>query len=387
MYEESVPGITYAVLNTDSQQLVASPVPVKLQLGSSGLGAGGKPEVARQAAEESAEEIRQLFSDGTKMVFVTACMGGGTGTGAAPVVARIARELGILTIGIVTTPFSFEMQRKERQALRGLEQVRREVDALLIIQNDKLTIFHNTGRTTIKQSFAQADNILAEAAKSISRLITNHTDGDINLDFCDVESTLRGGGKAIMATGRAKGENRVSEAIMNALTSPLLYSNDIAHANRLLVDIYTSDEAPLFTDELSHIKDFMDKVHPDVEFIWGTSTDNTLGEDVLIIILAAGFDDDLTTPLPSDEEQQEREIDELMRQIYPNPLIPQPKARKAGTQTVLEFPADTQQGEEASTQSSTSAALNTAPAKTKPSFLASVKAFLSDMVNENAYDI
>ena len=251
MYMEGITNVTYAACNTDSQQLVRCPVPVKLQLGVDGLGAGGNPEKGREEAEFTRDRIRELLDDGTKMVFVTASMGGGTGTGAAPIIAQVAKEMGILTIGIVTIPFSFEGKQKILKALRGMEEMRRNVDALLVVQNDKLTggAFRELPdgerqRIPMRDKFKEADNILKDAAKSISELITMHTDGDINLDFRDVETTMKNGGDAIMAAGRASGEHRVERAIIQALDSPLLYGSDIGRARRILVDIYTSDEEP-----------------------------------------------------------------------------------------------------------------------------------------------
>ncbi|MBQ9286480.1 MAG: cell division protein FtsZ [Bacteroidaceae bacterium] len=296
MWMEGITNVTFAVCNTDSQQLARCPVPVKLQLGDDGLGAGGNPEKGRTEAESTVESIRQLLSDGTKMAFVTASMGGGTGTGAAPIVARVAHEMGILTIGIVTIPFSFEGQQKIMRALKGMEEMREQVDALLVVQNDKLTggntrlVNGEAQRIAMKDKFKEADNILKDAAKSISELITLHTDGDINLDFRDVETTMKNGGDAIMAAGRASGEHRVERAIVEALDSPLLYGNDIGRARRILFDIYTSDEEPLYMDEMREIEEFMSQLDPDIDVIWGTSTDNSLGKDVKVIILAAGMD-------------------------------------------------------------------------------------------------
>lgn len=295
MWMEGIANVTFAVCNTDSQQLVHSPVPVKLQLGDRGLGAGGDPEKGRAEAEKSLENIRVLLNDGTKMVFVTASMGGGTGTGAGPVVAKVAKDMGILTIGIVTIPFAFEGQQKIMKALQGMEAMRENVDALLVVQNDKLTrsitkeADGQATRVPMKDKFKEADNILKDAAKSISELITLHTDGDINLDFCDVETTMKNGGDAIMAAGRASGDHRVERAIVQALDSPLLYGNDIGRAQRILFDIYTSDEEPLYIDEMEEIEEFMQQLDSEIEVIWGTSTDNSLGKDVKVIILAAGM--------------------------------------------------------------------------------------------------
>lgn len=337
MFLEGITNVTYAVCNTDSQQLVRCPVPIKLQLGADGLGAGGNPNKGREEAELTKDRIRTLLDDGTKMVFVTASMGGGTGTGAAPVVAQVAKEMGILTIGIVTIPFSFEGQQKIMKALRGMEEMRKNVDALLVVQNDKLTggVFKELPsgerqRVPMKEKFKAADNILKDAAKSISELITLHTEGDINLDFRDVETTMKNGGDAIMAAGRANGEHRVERAIIQALDSPLLYGNDIGRAKRILFDIYTSEEEPLYMDEMEEIEEFMQQLDPDIEVIWGTSTDTTLGKDAKVIILASA----MAHEMQSDEDSQalaakdDEYFHKLMHQLYASP--------KATVRTVVE---------------------------------------------------
>ena len=224
MYHEGISGVTLAVCNTDSKSLAPSPVPVKIMLGE-GLGAGGTPEIGRSEAEKNIKDIERLLSDGTKMVFVTASMGGGTGTGAAPVVAGVAHKLGLLTIGVVTIPFYFEKKQKIIKALKGVDELRKNVDALLIINNERLCDVYADSNITVKESFARADNILKDAVKGIAELITVNSGGGIDLDFRDVETTMRNGGGAIMAMGRASGENRVERAILNALDSPLLYGN------------------------------------------------------------------------------------------------------------------------------------------------------------------
>ncbi len=360
MYMEGITNVTYAACNTDSQQLVRCPVPVKLQLGVDGLGAGGNPEKGREEAEFTRDRIRELLDDGTKMVFVTASMGGGTGTGAAPIIAQVAKEMGILTIGIVTIPFSFEGKQKILKALRGMEEMRRNVDALLVVQNDKLTggAFRELPdgerqRIPMRDKFKEADNILKDAAKSISELITMHTDGDINLDFRDVETTMKNGGDAIMAAGRASGEHRVERAIIQALDSPLLYGSDIGRARRILVDIYTSDEEPLYMDEMQEIDDFMKQLDDDIEVIWGTSTDNSLGKDAKVIILAAGMAHEMKTA--SQEKLQSVPDDEyfqaLMQQLYFTP--------KAAVRTVIvekEFEFTEEEQSQASSESQTAEA-------------------------------
>ncbi|MBO5427336.1 MAG: cell division FtsZ family protein, partial [Prevotella sp.] len=248
MYNEQISGVTLAVCNTDSKSLAPSPVPVKIMLGE-GLGAGGIPEIGRSEAEKNIDDIERLLSDGTKMAFITASLGGGTGTGAAPVVAGIARKMGILTVGVVTLPFYFEKKQKIIKALKGVEELRQNVDALLIINNERLCDVYADSNISVKESFARADNILKDAVMGIAELITVNSDGGIDLDFRDVEATTRNGGGAIMAMGRASGEKRVERAIKNALDSPLLYGNDITKAQRILFNIYSSEETPIMVPE------------------------------------------------------------------------------------------------------------------------------------------
>jgi len=311
MYNEGIAGVTFAVCNTDSKSLASSPVPVKVPLGVTGLGAGANPDAGRKAAEDSIEQVRKLLDDGTKMVFVTAGMGGGTGTGAGPVVAGVAKAKGILTIGIVTIPFYFEKKKKIIKALKGVEEMRKNVDALLIINNERICDIYSDSPMSVKESFRRADEILSNATKSISELIT--IEGDINLDFCDVETTMRGGGGAIMAIGRASGEHRVERALIDALDSPLLFGNDIGKAKRILMNIYTSEQSPLLVSEMSEIDDFMNELHPNIEVIWGVSDDNSLGEDAKVTILATGFDDELQQHGSYNEDDY---YEEMIRTLY-----------------------------------------------------------------------
>lgn len=319
MYLEGIADVSFAVCNTDSKALSTSPVPVKILLGHTGLGAGGNPDVGRDEAQKNVEDIKNLLNDGTKMVFVTAGMGGGTGTGAAPVVAGIARSMGILTVGIVTIPFFFEKRPKIIKALKGVEEMRKNVDALLIINNERLCDVYSDSQITMKESFRRADDILKNAAKSISELIT--VEGDINLDFRDVESTMRGGGGAIMAMGRARGERRVEKAILNALESPLLYGSDINKAKRILFNIYSDESSPLFVCEMSEIDAFMDSLDSNIDVIWGVSDDNTLGEDVKVTILATGLDNDFVreerepAPVSDSDERYDEQIARLYKYV------------------------------------------------------------------------
>ena len=317
MYNEGVEGVTYAACNTDSQSLKSSPVPVKMLLGASGLGAGANPELGRQEAENNVEDIKNLLSDGTKMVFVTAGMGGGTGTGAAPVVAKVAKDMGLLTIGIVTIPFYFEKKKKIIKALKGVDELRKNVDAILIVNNERLCDVYSNSEISIKEAFQRADNILKDAVKGISELITVHSDGSINLDFRDVETTMKNGGGAIMAMGRASGKNRVENAIIDALDSPLLYGNDIGKAKRILFNIYASEEHPIFVSEMQEIDDFFDQLDPNIDVIWGTSTDDTLGEDAKVTILATGLEDDLRCEVKENVHHDDDDFyEDLIQKLY-----------------------------------------------------------------------
>jgi len=288
MYREGIHDVSFVLCNTDAQALNDSPVPVHLQLGKEGLGAGNKPAVARQAAEESADDVRNMLSDGTKMAFITAGMGGGTGTGAAPVIASISKELGILTVGIVTIPFRFEGNKKIDQALDGVEEMAKHVDALLVINNERLRAIYTD--LTVEDAFGKADDTLSVAAKSISEIITVH--GIINLDFNDVKTVLKDGGVAIMSTGYGEGEGRVKKAIDDALNSPLLNDNDIFNSKKILLSIAFSGgngQNSLMMEEMNDVNDFMSKFSSDFETKWGLAKDPDLGNKVKVTILATGF--------------------------------------------------------------------------------------------------
>ena len=327
MYLDKVGGVTYAVMNTDSQSLSRSPVPYKIQLGA-GLGAGGNPEQGKRECEESFEDIRKLLSDGTKMVFVTAGMGGGTGTGAAPLVAGIAKEMGLLTVGVVTIPFYFEKKKKIIKALKGVDEMRKNVDALLIVNNERLCDIYADSELSVKEAFKRADNILMDAVKGIAELITLPSDGGIKSDFKDVETTMKNGGGAIMAMGRASGEHRVEKAILNALDSPLLYGNDIGKAKRILFNIYSSEEHSIFVRELQEIDDFFDQLDPNIDVIWGTATDDSLGEDAKVTILATGLEDDLRSEVQKDAHSNEDDFyEDLIPKLY-KPAKKEPSTMK-----------------------------------------------------------
>lgn len=288
MYKQGIHDVSFVVCNTDAQALKDSPVPERLQLGSEGLGAGNRPEKARQAAEESIDDIKAMLSDGTKMDFITAGMGGGTGTGAAPVIARVSKELGILTVGIVTIPFKFEGNKKIDQALDGVDEMAKHVDALLVINNERLRKVYPD--LSLLNGFAKADDTLSVAAKSIAEIITVR--GLMNLDFNDVRTVLKDGGVAIMSTGFGEGEGRVRKAIDDALNSPLLNDNDVYNSQKILLSIAFSSENGtdgLAMEEMNEINDFMSRFGSDFELKWGIAIDNTLEKKVKITILATGF--------------------------------------------------------------------------------------------------
>ena len=289
MYRQGITDVSFVVCNTDNQALIKSPVPTKIQLGidtTSGLGAGGNPVVAKKAAEESIAKIQNILNDNTKMVFITAGMGGGTGTGASPVVAKAAHDLGILTVGIVTIPFAFEGNLKIKQALEGVAALSEHVDAILVINNEKLKEIYPD--LELSNAFAKADDVLTNAAKGIAEIIT--VPGYINTDFADVYSIMKDGNVAIMNTGFASGENRISKAIEDALNSPLLNTNDVSGASKVLLSLYCSTTNQIKMEEVQQIHDFMNKVGDNVQVIWGATFDDSLGDNVKITIIATGYD-------------------------------------------------------------------------------------------------
>lgn len=312
MYREGIHDVTFVVCNTDNQALIDSPVPVKIQLGkttTAGLGAGNRPERAFSAAEESIEDIRRELNDGTKMVFITAGMGGGTGTGAAPVIARVAKEMDILTVGIVTIPFIFEGEKKIIQALDGVERIAQHVDALLVINNERLREIYSD--LTFMNAFGKADDTLSIAARSIAEIITMR--GKVNLDFADVKTILKDGGVAIMSTGYGEGENRVTKAINDALHSPLLNNNDIFNAKKVMLNVSFCEKTELMMEEMGEVHDFMSKFREGVEVIWGVATDDALEKKVKITVLATGFG---MEDVPGMESMRERRtLEEEERQL------------------------------------------------------------------------
>lgn len=309
MYNMGIIGVDFIVCNTDRQALDISPVPVKIQLGPSlteGRGAGALPEVGMNAANENIEEIRELLSKGTKMVFVTAGLGGGTGTGAAPVIAQVAKDLGILTVGIVTVPFNFEGKKRRQQAEDGLEKMRQNVDTLLVINNERL--YQISKNCTISQAFGMADDILTVAAKGIAELIS--VTGYINVDFNDVNTVMRNSGHAIMGSAQASGEDRALVAIKSALNSPLLNDNNINGARYVLLNI-TYGGSELTMDEINIITDYIqNEAGTNAEVIWGHGLDNSLGESLNITLIATGFST-ASTPVHGLEKPMETKMIDL----------------------------------------------------------------------------
>lgn len=291
MFNQHIEGVNFIICNTDAQALAHSKIANKIQLGpllTSGLGAGANPEIGRQATEESLEEVRKILEVNTKMVFITAGMGGGTGTGGAPIIAKICKDLGVLTVGIITTPFAYEGKKRQLQAEEGIKQLKQYVDTLLIISNDKLR--HQFGNLKMREAFEKADNVLATAAKCITDVI--NSTGQINVDFADVCTVMKNGGVAILGNGTASGENRAQQAIEEALNSPLLNDNDIKGAKWILINInsaegdfeHTMDEVEIIQSHL------LTQAGENTDVILGMGYDNSLGENIGITIIATGFE-------------------------------------------------------------------------------------------------
>ncbi len=337
MFKLGIKGVEFAICNTDVQALESSPVPIKIEIGSNGgLGAGANPEVGRSSAEDSIDKIKELLDDDhTQMLFITAGMGGGTGTGAAPVIAKLAREMGVLTVGIVTLPFGFEGRRRKQQAEIGISEIKKYVDALLVISNDKLR--EQYGNLVLAEAFAQADNVLSSAAKGIAELIT--VTGYVNVDFEDVRTVIKDSGKAIMGSATAEGEDRASKAIEEAMNSPLLNDNDISGATDILLYITTGEE-DITMDEITEITNYVQSESGEnAETIWGVGKDESLGKKVGITIIATGFDSVKKEPEPQttvvgvlgvDKENENRtsghakektisEEIEIVKKVYPTP--------------------------------------------------------------------
>ncbi len=296
MFKQGIKGVDFVVCNTDAQSLHSSPVPIKVKLGNRKLGAGSKPEVGRQAATESVEDIKKALAGDTEMLFITAGMGGGTGTGAAPIIAQVAKEMGILTVGIVTIPFEWEGKKRLDLAEAGIKELKQYVDTLIVISNNKLREVY--GNLSLTQAFSKADDILKTAAKGIAELIT--VPGYVNVDFEDVKTVMTDNesGKAIMSSAQAEGEDRATKAVQEALSSPLLDDNDIAGASDILLHIITG-EKELMMDEVEEITTFIQsQAGNGANLIWGNGSDESLGEALSVTIIATGFDKKKVTILP-----------------------------------------------------------------------------------------
>ncbi len=308
MYEQGIRDVDFVICNTDAQAMESSPVQTRVQLGASlteGRGAGNKPQIGEKAAIENIEDVKKVLSENTKMVFVTAGMGGGTGTGGAPVIAKACREAGYLTVGIVTIPFRNEGRRRIKQAAEGIAELEKYVDSLLVINNERIREMY--GDFGISKAFAKADNILATAAKGIAEIIT--VPGYINVDFADVETVMRNSGLAVMGTGIAEGENRALDAIKSALNSPLLNNNDIRGAKDILINI-TSGSSEVTMAEVDRINEYIqNKAVYDANIIWGNGIEESLGESVSVTIIATNFS--AGTVLNFDDKKQGREVVEL----------------------------------------------------------------------------
>ena len=327
MFRQGIKGVDFIVCNTDMKALNSSPVPNKISLGELGLGAGNKPERARQAAQDKADDIRDAISHNTQMLFVTAGMGGGTGTGAAPVIAEIAKNIDldndenkkILVVAIVTLPFSFEGKRRKEQAEAGIRELSKHVDSIIVINNDKLRAYGNLG---MSQAFAMADDVLLTAAKSIAEIITNNA--YINIDFQDVNTVMEKSGTALMGAGSGHGENRALEAITAATTSVLLNDNDITGAKNVLLYFSYSSEHELTMDEQGEITDFiLEKTGSDADFIWGAGVDDDLGDELKVILIATGFEK--STLVPEAPKVIELKVDAPKAEIVEKPA-PEPIA-------------------------------------------------------------
>jgi len=335
MHSLGIEGVDFIVCNTDAQALALSKVPNKIQLGPSltqGLGAGANPEIGRQATEESLDEIRRILEVNTKMAFVTAGMGGGTGTGGAPIISKICKDMGILTVGIITTPFSYEGKKRALYANSGIQQMKSQVDTLLVISNDKLR--HQFGNLTMSAALSTADNVLATAAKCITDVI--NTTGQINVDFADVCTVMRNGGVAILGSARAQGEDRAQVAIQQALNSPLLNDSDIKGAKWILININSQKGETEFTmDEVETIQEYLlTQAGPDADVILGLGYDESLGDNISITIIATGFDQKLPSGEQKPETRQEPKDEKIMFTLDVNP---QPKAEMVNLVPVQEL--------------------------------------------------
>ena len=287
MWEEGVKNVSFLVTNTDSQVLKVNMVPSKMQLGD-GLGTGGDPKKGREIAENNIDTIKTMFGDDTKMVFITAGMGGGTGTGAAPVIARVAKEMGILTVGVVTLPFKMEMRKRMDKALLGMEDLKKCVDSLIVINNQKLLESERYKQLTLEEGLKKADEVLTVATRTIAEIITVR--GGINRDYNDVSTVMKDGGAALVSVAKASGEKRIFKALSEAISSPLVANVDKQKVRRLLYIVYSGNENSARMDELEEISEFMENFDENLDVLWGHYPDDTLGDEIKVAVIATGFD-------------------------------------------------------------------------------------------------
>ena len=313
MWEKGVTNVSFVVINTDAQALVPNQVPNKIQLGD-GLGAGGDPVIGRKKAEESMESVKAMLEGDTKMVFITAGMGGGTGTGAAPLIARAAKEMGILTVGVVTLPFRMEGKKRIHCALRGLEEMRKSVDSLIVINNEKLLEDERFVQMDWEEGMKKADEVLTIATKTIAEIITVR--GKVNRDFNDVNTVMKNGGAAVVSIAKASGEKRILKAMSEAVNSPLIANMDKQRTKRLLYIVYSGQKNPAKMAELREINEFMEDFDENIEVLWGHYQDDTLEDEIKVAIVATGFDQMERSDEKGDDEQDEKKRLKLLCDKY-----------------------------------------------------------------------
>ena len=339
MWEESVKNVSFVVTNTDSQALVPNKVPNKIQLGD-GLGAGGDPEMGRKKAEESMDAIMAMLDEDTKMVFITAGMGGGTGTGAAPVIARAAKEKGILTVGVVTLPFKMEGKKRIDIALKGMEKMRQSVDSLIVINNEKLLEDERFVEMDWEEGMKKADEVLTTATKTIAEIITKR--GKVNRDFNDVNTVMKDGGSAIVSIAKASGEKRILKAMSEAVHSPLVANVDKQRTKRLLYIVYSGQKNPAKIAELKEINEFMEGFDENIEVLWGHYQDDSLEDDIKVAIVATGFDPaDSQTEVQRGESDEQERVQHLRQKYYSASVKPEEKKESLPTMETPIEPEET----------------------------------------------
>lgn len=365
MFTLGIRDVDFIVCNTDSQALTNSPVPSKVHLGSlltEGRGAGNKPEVGRQAATENIDDVRKVLEPNTKMVFITAGMGGGTGTGGAPVIAALCREMGFLTIGIVTIPFRNEGKRRINQAIEGIQEMEQYVDSLLVINNERIREMY--GDFAISQAFAKADDVLATAAKGIAEIIT--VPGYINVDFADVETVMRNSGVAIMGTGLAAGEGRAIKAVEKALNSPLLNNNNIRGARNILLNV-TSGNTEVTMDEIGEITDYIQtKAGFEADLIWGNGIDENLGDEISVTVIATGFSTSSIPEILSTKKAEKQKFElnaQMAEKTFSAPSQKPPVAEKTSAPTEMRSSAEFNPGSHQTRKADWELLYNNAPSQ------------------------